>query len=435
MPNGKSVYIAISSDILHQGHLNVLEVGAKLGEVTVGLLTDQAIATYKRLPILDFESRRALFASLRNVSRVVPQETLSYADNIRRLRPDYVVHGDDWTQGVQAMVRTEVIELLAEYGGELVEIPATTGVSGSDLERALRPLMNTSEIRRSKLRRLLGLKPYLRAIEASNGLSALIVENVKATDPETVEVREFDAMWVSSLCDSTFKGKPDIELVDLTSRLRTIDEIMEVSTKPIIVDGDTGGREELFGYTVRTLERRGVSAVIIEDKTGLKQNSLFGTDAVQTLDDPAEFANKINIGKQSQSTRDFMIIARLESLIAGAGVDDALRRAKTYLSGGADGIMIHSRHSDGEEIRELMRRFREFSAETPVALVPTTYNQFYEEELADWGANIIIHANHLLRSAYPAMLHTARRILDCRRSKEVDHEIMSIKDVLSLIPE
>ncbi len=435
MPNGKSVYIAISSDILHQGHLNVLEVGAKLGEVTVGLLTDQAIATYKRLPILDFESRRALFASLRNVSRVVPQETLSYADNIRRLRPDYVVHGDDWTQGVQAMVRTEVIELLAEYGGELVEIPATTGVSGSDLERALRPLMNTSEIRRSKLRRLLGLKPYLRAIEASNGLSALIVENVKATDPETVEVREFDAMWVSSLCDSTFKGKPDIELVDLTSRLRTIDEIMEVSTKPIIVDGDTGGREEHFGYTVRTLERRGVSAVIIEDKTGLKQNSLFGTDAVQTLDDPAEFANKINIGKQSQSTRDFMIIARLESLIAGAGVDDALRRAKTYLSGGADGIMIHSRHSDGEEIREFMRRFREFSAETPVALVPTTYNQFYEEELADWGANIIIHANHLLRSAYPAMLHTARRILDCRRSKEVDHEIMSIKDVLSLIPE
>lgn len=435
MPNGKSVYIAISSDILHQGHLNVLEVGAKLGEVTVGLLTDQAIATYKRLPILDFESRRALFASLRNVSRVVPQETLSYADNIRRLRPDYVVHGDDWTQGVQAMVRTEVIELLAEYGGELVEIPATTGVSGSDLERALRPLMNTSEIRRSKLRRLLGLKPYLRAIEASNGLSALIVENVKATDPETVEVREFDAMWVSSLCDSTFKGKPDIELVDLTSRLRTIDEIIEVSTKPIIVDGDTGGREEHFGYTVRTLERRGVSAVIIEDKTGLKQNSLFGTDAVQTLDDPAEFANKINIGKQSQSTRDFMIIARLESLIAGAGVDDALRRAKTYLSGGADGIMIHSRHSDGEEIREFMRRFREFSAETPVALVPTTYNQFYEEELADWGANIIIHANHLLRSAYPAMLHTARRILDCRRSKEVDHEIMSIKDVLSLIPE
>ena len=435
MPSGKSVYIAISSDILHQGHLNVIEAGAALGEVTVGLLTDRAIATYKRLPILDWESRRAVVASMRNVSRVVAQDTLSYARNLRELKPDYVVHGDDWTTGVQAIVRNEVIRLLEEYGGTLIEVPATTGLSGSEMERALRPLINTTELRREKLRRLLGLKPYLRAMEASNGLSALIVENVKAADPRQVEVREYDAMWVSSLCDSTFKGKPDIELVDLTSRLRTIDEIMEVSTKPIIVDGDTGGREEHFGYTVRTLERTGVSAVIIEDKTGLKQNSLFGTDAVQTLDDPIEFANKINAGKQSQSTRDFMIIARLESLIAGAGTEDALSRAKTYLAAGADGIMIHSRHADGEEIREFMRRFREYSAEVPVVLVPTTYNQFYEEELADWGANIIIHANHLLRSAYPAMLQTAQRILDCRRSKEVDDEIMSIKDVLSLIPE
>ncbi|MEA5051832.1 MAG: phosphoenolpyruvate mutase [Propionicimonas sp.] len=435
MPNDKTVYIAISSDILHRGHLNVIEAGARLGEVTVGLLTDRAIATYKRLPILDFESRRALVASMRNVAHVVPQETLSYAENLRRLKPDYVVHGDDWTTGVQAMVRNEVIDLLAEYGGDLVEVAATAGLSGSELERSLRPLINTTELRRGKLRRLLGLKPYLRAIEASNGLSALIVENVKATNPKQVEVREYDAMWVSSLCDSTFKGKPDNELVDLTSRMRTIDEIMEVSTKPIIVDGDTGGRIEHFGYTVRTLERMGVSAVIIEDKTGLKQNSLFGTDAVQTLDDPAEFASKINAGKQSQSSRDFMVIARLESLIAGAGVGDALSRAKVYLSAGADAIMIHSKEKDGDEIREFMRRFRDYSAEVPVVLVPTTYNQFYEEELADWGANIIIHANHLLRSAYPAMLHTAQKILDSRRSKEVDDEIMSIKDVLKLIPQ
>lgn len=435
MPSGKSVYIAISSDILHQGHLNVIEAGARLGAVTVGLLTDRAIATYKRLPILDFESRRALVASMRSVARVVPQHTLSYATNLRELRPDYVVHGDDWATGVQAIVRNEVIQILSEYGGELVEVPATIGLSGSELERTLRPMVNTTELRRGKLRRLLGLKPYLRAMEASNGLSALIVEKVKAVDPDQVEVREYDAMWISSLCDSAFKGKPDIELVDLTSRLRTIDEIMEVSTKPIIVDGDTGGREEHFGYTVRTLERTGVSAVIIEDKTGLKQNSLFGTDAVQALADPMEFASKINLGKQSQSTRDFMIFARLESLIAGAGVDDALHRARTYLAGGADGIMIHSKHRDGEEIREFMRRFREYSAECPVVLVPTTYNQFYEEELADWGANIIIHANHLLRSAYPAMLNTAQRILDAGRSKEVDDEIMSIKDVLRLIPE
>ncbi len=430
----KTVYVAISTDILHQGHLKVIDAAAQRGEVTIGLLTDRAIATYKRLPLLDWETRRALLASMRQVSAVVEQATLSYAENLRRLRPDYVVHGDDWTSGVQATVRAEVIDILAEYGGQLIEVPYTQGVSGTSLESALRPVMNTAELRRGKLRRLLGLKPYLRAIEASNGLSALIVENVKTQDPQQLAVREYDAMWVSSLCDSTFKGKPDIELVDLTSRLSTINEIMEVSTKPLIVDGDTGGRAKHFGYTVRTLERVGVSAVIIEDKTGLKQNSLYGTDAQQLLDDPIEFANKINVGKQSQATRDFMVIARLESLIAGTGVEDALARAKTYVSAGADGIMIHSRQQDGQEIRDFLRRFRDYSADVPVVLVPTTYNHIYEEELAEIGANIIIHANHLLRSAYPAMYHTALRILQNGRSKEVDDEIMSIDDVLRLIP-
>ncbi len=372
---------------------------------------------------------------MRQVSRVVEQETLSYAANLRRLKPDYVVHGDDWTTGIQVVVRAEVLEILAEWQGKLVEVPYTNGVTGTDLEGLLRPVVNTTELRRGKLRRLLGLKPYLRAMETSNGLSALIVENVHSEDPVNMAVRSYDAMWVSSLCDSTFKGKPDIELVDFTSRLRTINEIMEVSTKPLIVDGDTGGRVEHFGYTVRTLERTGVSAVIIEDKTGLKQNSLFGTDAVQTLDDPLEFANKITAGKQSQATREFMIIARLESLIAGAGVEDALSRAKTYVAAGADGIMIHSRQKDGSEIREFLSRFRDYSADVPVVLVPTTYNHIHEEDLAKMGANIIIHANHLLRSAYPAMLNTAQRILDCGRSKEVDDEIMSIRDVLRLIPE
>lgn len=309
----KSVYIAISSDILHGGHLNVIAEGAKLGDVTIGLLTDDAIATYKRPPLLDWETRRQMLASMRQVRAVVRQETLSYATNLRRLKPDYVVHGDDWRSGVQSVVRAEVLQILADQGGELVETPYTEGVSGTELESLLRPLVNTTELRRAKLRKLLQLKPWLRAMETSNGLSALIVENAKAEDPLAPAVREYDAMWVSSLCDSTFKGKPDIELVDFTSRLRTIHDIMEVSTKPIIVDGDTGGRVEHFVHTVRTLERVGVSAVIIEDKTGLKQNSLFGTDAVQTLDDPHEFAAKLNAGKQAQVTTDFMIIARLES--------------------------------------------------------------------------------------------------------------------------
>lgn len=435
MAEQKTVYIAISSDILHKGHLKVIEAGAQLGEVTIGLLTDEAIATYKRLPLVDWESRKALVEGLATVSSVVKQDSLSYAENLRALKPDFVVHGDDWRSGTQSMVRDEVIQVLAEYGGELIEVPYTDGVSGSELDQALRPLVNTAEMRRSKLRRLLKLKPYLRAMEVSNGLSALIVENVKSTDAEQLEVREYDAMWVSSLCDSSFKGKPDIELVDWSSRMNTIHEIMEVSTKPIIVDGDTGGRVEHFKYTVRTLERAGVSAVIVEDKTGLKQNSLFGTDAVQTLDDPAAFAGKINAGKQAQVTRDFMIIARLESLIAGAGVDDALVRAKVYLAAGADGIMIHSKEKDGSEIKDFLDRFRADFPEVPVVVVPTSYNHFYEHELADMGANVVIHANHLLRSAYPAMLGTAQKILDAGRSKEVDDQIMSIKEVLRLIPE
>lgn len=429
----KTVYIAVSADIVHSGHINIIEQGAKLGDVIIGILTDDVIATYKRMPILDYEIREKIFGSIKHVSRVVKQDTLSYAKNLRELKPDYVVHGDDWKTGIQSNIRAEVLEILAEYGGKLVEFPYTGGVSGTEIDKRMRPILNTPDIRRAKLRKMLKLKPYIRVMEASNGLSGLIVENVKAECEG--EVKEYDAMWVSSLCDSSFKGKPDIELVDLTSRINTINEIIEVTTKPIILDGDTGGRIEHFVYNIKTLERLGVSAVIIEDKTGLKQNSLFGTDAVQTLDDPHEFAKKINAGKQAQLTRDFMIIARLESLIAGAGIDDALERAKIYIDAGADAIMIHSKEKDGREIADFLKRFREFALGIPVVLVPTSYNHFTEAELHEMGGNIIIYANHLLRSAYPAMLHTAEKILKYGRSKEVDQECMSIKEVLSLIPE
>lgn len=435
MSERKTVYIAMSADIIHNGHINVINEGAKLGDVIIGVLTDEAIAAYKRLPLLDYDTRVNIFSNIKGVVRVVKQETLSYAKNIKELKPDYVVHGDDWTTGVQSNVRLEVIELLREYGGELVEIPYTNGVSATDLEDSLRSIHNTPDVRRAKLRRMLKLKPWIRVMETSNGLSGLIVEKTKIENPDTATVKEFDAMWVSSLCDSTFKGKPDIELVDLTSRINTINEIMEVTSKPIILDGDTGGKPEHFSFNVRTLERLGVSAIIIEDKTGLKQNSLFGTDAKQILDNPHEFAAKIHAGKQAQQTRDFMIFARLESLIAGMGIDDAMNRAKIYLEeGGADGIMIHSREKDGAEIFEFLRRFREYSPEVPVILVPTSYNQFTEEELHAAGANIIIYANHLLRSAYPAMVNTAKKILECSRSKEVDDDCMSIKEVLTLIP-
>ncbi|MBQ9903081.1 MAG: phosphoenolpyruvate mutase [Clostridia bacterium] len=435
MENRKTVYIAMSADIIHSGHINIINEGAKLGDVIIGVLTDEAVATYKRLPLLDYEARTSILGSFKGVIATVKQDSLSYADNIRRLRPDYVVHGDDWVNGIQSNIRHEVIELLNEYGGKLVEVPYTKEVSTYQLEQSINSIYNTPDIRRAKLRRLLNIKPWLRVMEASNGLSGLIVENTRFEDEATSTVKEYDAMWISSLCDSTFKGKPDIELVDLTSRINTINEIMEVTTKPIILDGDTGGKPEHFYFNVRTLERLGVSAIIIEDKTGLKQNSLFGTDAKQILDDPHEFAAKIHAGKQAQQTRDFMIFARLESLIAGMGIDDALSRAHIYLEeGGADGIMIHSRQKDGKEIFEFLRLFREDYPEVPVILVPTSYNQFTEEELHIAGANIIIYANHLLRSAYPAMANTARKILECSRSKEVDDVCLSIKEVLSLIP-
>ena len=430
----KSVYIAMSADFVHDGHMNVIKEGAKYGDVTIGLLTDEAVATYKRAPILEYEHRKKIFENIKNVKDVIPQESLDYTENLRKLKPDYVIHGDDWRTGVQSEIRQRVIDTLKEWGGELIEVPYTVDRDTAEMETEYRTLINTPDRRRAKLRELIKLKPFVRVIEASNGLSGLIVENAKVVDEKTGQVKEFDAMWVSSLCDSTFKGKPDIELVDMTNRINTINEIMEVTTKPIILDGDTGGKTEHFVYNVRTLERLGVSAVIIEEKTGLKKNSLFGTEVAQVLEDPEEFAAKIRAGKGALATRDFMIFARLESLIAGKGIDDAMMRAEKYIDAGADGIMIHSKEKDGEEIKEFLRQFREKYKKVPVIVVPTSYNQFTEDELHEWGANIIIHANHLLRSAYPAMVKTAETILKNGRSKEADEYCMSIKEILNLIP-
>lgn len=434
MKENKKVYISMSADFLHHGHINIINEGAKYGDVIIGLLTDEAVASYKRLPLLDLESRKLIFSNISNVSEVVVQTTLDYTENLEKIKPAYVMHGDDWRTGVQSLIREQVIETLKKWGGELIEVPYTDDVSSTDLEEKYRTYTNTPDNRRARLKKLIEIKPFVTAMEASNGLTGLIVEKTNIIDPTTATTKEFDAMWVSSLCDSSFKGKPDIELVDLTSRINTINEIMEVTTKPIILDGDTGGKVEHFVYNVKTLERLGVSAIIIEDKTGLKKNSLFGTDVLQELEDPAIFAEKISAGKCAQATRDFLIFARLESLIAGHGVNDALSRAKIYIEAGADGIMIHSKEKDGAEIKDFLKLFREYSATIPVVVVPTSYNQFTEEELHAMGANIIIYANHLLRSAYPAMLETAETILKNHRSYEADQLCLPIKDILTLIP-
>ena len=428
----KQVYLAMSADIIHHGHINIIAEASKLGEVTVGILTDEVIANYKRLPVIDFDHRKQIVENLKGVSKVVPQDTLDYVPNLLKLKPDYVVHGDDWKTGVQQEIREKVIETLKEWGGQLVEIEYTKGVSVSMLEQALQDIGTTPQLRIHRLRKLLEVKPLVRFMEAHNGLTGLIVEKLKVSQGDMV--KQFDGMWVSSLCDSTVKGKPDIELVDSSSRLNTINDILEVTTKPIILDGDTGGHIEHFVYLVKSLERLGVSAVIIEDKIGLKKNSLFGTEVEQEQDSIENFSRKITRGKQAQVAEDFMIIARIESLILKAGMDDALRRARAYLEAGADGIMIHSKEKDPAEIFEFCREFRKINKNAVLVVVPTTYNRVKESELAEAGVNIVIYANHLLRSAYPAMVNTARCILENERSCESEDYCMPIKEILHLIP-
>ena len=429
----KTVYMSFSTDMLHSGHIAIIEKAAALGQLTIGVLTDQVIASYKRYPLLSYEERVNMLQSIRGVYRTVEQNSLSYADNLRKLRPDYVVHGDDWKSGVQKPIRDEVVSILNEYGGELVEYPYSNDERYRALEQRSREHLSIPDIRRGRLRDLLAMKPTVSILEAHSGITGLIAEN-------TVVVKEgkafqFDGMWVSSLCDSTAKGKPDIELVDMSSRLRTIDDIMEVTTKPIILDGDTGGLIEHFVYNIKTLERMGVSAVIIEDKTGLKKNSLFGTEVAQTQDCIEHFCEKIAAGKRALKTKEFMLIARIESLILERGMADALKRAFAYVAAGADGIMIHSRKKSPEEIFEFCERFREKDPVTPIVVVPTSFNTMTEEEFAQRGINIVIYANQLTRSAFPAMQKAARTILENHRAKEADDLCMPIKDILTLIPE
>jgi phosphoenolpyruvate phosphomutase len=428
----KTVYLGMSGDIIHPGIINIIKEAEKHGDVLVGLLTDSAIATHKRIPYLTYDQRKAVVENIKGVARVVAQEEWSYIPNLKKYKPDFIIHGDDWKTGPLSKIREEVYTLMAEQGGAVIEIPYTKGINSTAINEAQRSIGTTPDIRLKALRRLIEVKPVVRILEAHSGLSGLIIENLEISKDDGTH--NFDGMWSSSLTDSTSKGKPDIEAVDLTTRLQDLTNILECTTKPIIFDGDTGGKQEHFVFTVRTLERNGVSAVIIEDKAGLKKNSLFGTDVNQELASVIEFCEKIRAGKRAQITRDFMIISRLESLIAGFPVSDALERARAYVKAGADGVMIHSKEKNGEDIREFCNVFHHEYANVPIILVPTTYNQFTEKELVSWGAKIIIYANHMLRSSYPAMLKTARVILENERSLEADSLCMPIKEILELIP-
>jgi len=428
----KVIYVGMSADLIHPGHLSVINRAAELGEVTIGLLTDRAVASYKRLPYMTYEQRKEVVESLKNVTRVVPQETLDYIPNLRKYKPDYVVHGDDWREGVQQSVRQSVIDTLAEWGGILEEVSYTAGISSTQLNNVLKEIGTTPDMRRNKLRRLLNAKPLIRFIEANNGLTGLITENLKVDTP--IGRKEFDGMWSSSLTDSTAKGKPNIETVDLTSRTNTLHDVLEVTTKPIIYDADTNGGVETFKFTVRTLERLGISAVVIKDIVGLAKNSLLGAEAPQSQYPVEQFCEKIQAGKEAQITRDFMIIPRIESLLLDKGMEDAITRARAYIDAGCDGVMIHSQRKDPNEIFEFCSHYSAFELKVPLVVVPTNYNIVHEDELLKHGVNIVIYDNHMLCSAYPAMVSTATSILKHGRSAEADSSLMPINNILELIP-
>lgn len=429
----KSVYTCFCTDIIHEGHLNIIRESAKLGVLTVGILKDSEMIRYNRFPMKTAEERAEMIRVIPGVARVVMQESIMYDDIIKKLRPDYVVHGSNWGDSGMDCIKGNIISLLEKYGGKLVEIPYTYNPTIQKIDRQMNEKLAMPEFRRGRLRKLLNLVPIVKTLEVHSGLTGLIAEKTIVSNGESID--QFDAMWISSLCDSTDKGKPDIELVDMTSRFRTINDVMEVTTKPIIFDGDTGGLTEHFVYTVRSLERMGVSAVIIEDKTGLKRNSLFGTEVEQTQDSIENFCEKISAGKQAQLSEDFMIIARIESLILGKGQEDAMKRALAFRDAGADGIMIHSRQEKPDEILEFCDVFRREDKKTSLVVVPSSFNIITESELASHGVNIVIYANQLLRAAFPAMEQVAKSILIHHRAKEVDDSLMSIKEIITLIDE
>lgn len=431
----KKVYTCFCTDVIHEGHLNIINIAKHYGEVYVGVLTDEAMIKFNRFPAIPFEERVEMVKNIDGVKEVIVQHEIMYDNVINDLKPDYVIHGDNWKDGYMKAVRDNVEKLLKNLGGDrkIIDVPYTYNENVKRIDARIKEKLSMPEYRRKRLKQLLNLRPIVKTIEVHSGLTGLIAE--KTVVEHNGEFDQFDAMWVSSLCDSTAKGKPDIELVDMTSRFRTIDDVMEVTTKPIIFDGDTGGLTEHFVYTVRSLERMGVSAVIIEDKTGLKKNSLFGTEVAQTQDTIENFCEKISAGKKVQLTDDFMIIARIESLILNQGMDDAMKRARAYVKAGADGIMIHSRKKEPDEILEFCDKFRAENKTTPIVVVPSSFNVITEAELAEHGVNIVIYANQLTRSAFPAMEQTAKDILKYHRAKEVDSRLMPIKDIISLIEE
>ena len=432
MKKNKIAYISLTADTIHHGHIKLLEKAREYGDITIGLMTSSAVADFKRIPILTFDQRKKILMNFKGVKQVIKQETWDYSNYVKKIKPNYLVHGDDWKTGYQKEIRTKILNALKSYGGKLIEIPYTRGVSSSALSDQLASSTLTPDIRRNMLRRLIEAKPIIRFLEAHSPLSALVGE--KTFFEKKGKISSFDGFWSSSLTDSTVMGKPDNESLDFSQRLQNVNDVFEVTTKPLIMDGDTGGKVEHFDMRVKSAERLGISALIIEDKKGLKKNSLLSNTSEQIQEDKKKFSEKIQVGKKAQRSDEFMIIARVESFILGKGIKDAIARANSYVESGADGIMIHSKSSDTKEIFEFSKKFRKNFKEVPLVSVPSSYNHVTEKILKENGFNIVIYANHMLRASYPAMESVAKSILKNDRSKEADNQLLSIKQILNLIP-
>ena len=427
----KKVYVGLSVDIIHDGHINILKTAYKYGEVTVGLLTDEAIASYKNIPYLDFKRRKIIVENIKYVKKVIPQKTLDYVSNLKIIKPDFVVHGDDWKLGVQKKTRERVIKVLKKWSGKLIEPEYTKNISSTIIKNKFLEIGVFPQNRVSRLKRLLSSKKIVRILESHNSLTGLIIENLKVVK-KNINF-EFDGMWSSSLTDSATKGKPDNSSVDFSSRISTLNDIMDVTTKPLVFDADNGGQLEHLPFLVRSLERSGVSAIIMEDKIGLKKNSLFKNQTDAKQDKPQLFAKKIKKIIDTRQSKDFMVIARIESFILGKGLKDALKRAEVYSKAGADAILIHSKKNTPVEIFSFAKEFKKSKNFIPLVSVPSTYSKVYEKDLIMNGFKLVIYANHLLRAAYPAMQFTARKILENSRAFEVENKIIPIKEIINLI--
>jgi len=431
MKNIKNVYVGLSADILHEGHINILKTAKQYGNVIVGLLTDEAIASYKNIPYLDFKKRKVVVENIKYVSKVIPQHTLDYVENLNLIKPTYVVHGDDWKSGVQKKTRDRVIRTLKKWSGKLIEPNYTKNISSTEIKNNISNILSSPNNRVSRLKRLINSKNIVRILESHNSLTGLIIENTKVIKNNSSY--EFDGMWSSSLTDSATRGKPDNSSVDFSSRLSSLNDIMEVTTKLLVFDADNGGKLEHLPFLVRSLERLGASAVIMEDKIGLKKNSLFKNQIDTKQDKPELFAKKIKQICKSRKNNDFMVIARIESFIVGKGLKDALKRAEAYSKAGADAILIHSKETTPAEIFSFAREFRKSKNFIPLVSVPSTYSKVYEKDLIRNGFKLVIYANQLLRAAYPAMQFTARNILENSRAFEIEKKIIPIKEIINLI--